>query len=331
MQASSLCQLAHYILHPDTDLQKGCQISERNNPWFTKEYIDKALQSIGNMLNEQDTTKWLSRIPPCKVAKKVGLILAGNIPLVGFHDVLCVLASGHHALIKLSSQDNMLLPILLQKLSDLDPSIAQQYTFVERLEKFDAVIATGSNNSSRYFEYYFGKVPHIIRKNRNSVAIISGQETPQDFQLLGNDIFDYFGLGCRNVSKIYVPKNYNFSPMLDEFQIFTDVAKHNKYLNNYEYNKSIFLVNNIPHLDTGFLLITQNKSLASAISVLHYEEYENNPLPMLETEQDKIQCLVSNIVEPSTKISCVSFGQTQQPEIWDYADGINTIDFLKSI
>ena len=263
---------------------------------------------------------------------KVGLILAGNIPLVGFLDILCALASGHIALIKLSSQEQKLIPYILKKLVEIEPGFDNQIQYIERLTDFDAVIATGSTNTSRYFEYYFSHVPHIIRKNRNSIAVLTGNETTDQLKALGHDIFDYYGLGCRNVSKLYVPADYNFSPFFEAIEEFKDIADHHKYNNNYDYNKSIFLVNLDKHLDNGFLLLKKDERLASPLAVLYYEEYRDliSVKQNLAEKDDQIQCIVAEV--PLLQLSnAVGFGKTQQPKLWDYADGVNTMRFLKDL
>ena len=246
-----------YLLNPDDQLLGIIESEYHYNAWFTPENVKRAVTSIAWSLNAADLTAWLSKyqIESHIGGKKVGLILAGNIPLVGFHDVLCVLATGNYALIKASAQDARLIKHILNKLVEIESAFGDQYSFVERLENFDAVIATGSNNTSRYFEYYFSKVPHIIRKNRNSAAVLTGNETEAQLLELGHDIFDYYGLGCRNVSKLLVPKDYNFNFFFESIQSYYPIINHNKYNNNYDYNKSIYLVNMAKHLDNGFLLV----------------------------------------------------------------------------
>jgi len=262
--------------------------------------------------------------------RSIGLILAGNIPIVGFHDILCVLASGHKALIKLSSHDQKFIPYLLNKLIEIEPGFELQISYIDRLKDFDAVIATGSNNTSRYFDYYFSKVPHIIRKNRNSVAILNGEESKEDLEALGHDIFDYFGLGCRNVSKLYVPKDYDFKEFFESIEEFKSVADHHKYNNNYDYNKSIFLVNLDKHFDNGFLLLKEDSRFVSPLAVLYYKEYQT--IEQLGSEliknEDLIQCIVSNSKLP---LSTVAFGQSQCPGLMDYADGVDTMKFLREL
>ncbi|WP_207426883.1 acyl-CoA reductase [Pedobacter sp. SYSU D00535] len=325
-------KLGEYLLSPDELLLQLIQTAQHQNGWFTKEETTRAVKAWGNSLNATDLNTWLDFEPKEEKSKRVGLILAGNIPLVGFHDILSVLASGHIALIKLSSQDNKLTPYLLKKLIEIEPGFEDRILFTERLEKFDAVIATGSNNSSRYFEYYFSKVPHIIRKNRNSVAVLTGDETPEELFRLGHDIFDYYGLGCRNVSKLFVPVAYNFNKFFEAIESYKFVINNHKYANNYDYNKSVYLVNSVKHLDNGFLLLKGDQGLSSPLSVLFYEEYEdlNEVEVVLQTSADQIQCVACS---PQININSqkVGFGETQQPKLWDYADNINTIAFLQGL
>jgi hypothetical protein len=325
--------LGKHLLSPDAHLSQLINDAGLSNPWFTSEYTQKAISAIAKMLNKSDLEQWLDIENGSPVlSKKVGLVLAGNIPMVGFHDILSVLATGHIALIKLSSQDQKLIPLVLNKLSEIEPGFNDQIKFVERLEGFDAVIATGSNNSARYFEHYFGKVPHIIRKNRNSAAILSGKETQENLHILGQDIFEYFGLGCRNVSKLYVPENYDFIPFFEAIESYKPVIDHHKYSNNYDYNKSIYLLNRDEHLDNGFLLLKRDERLASPLAVLYFEEYKDlsdlaNKITPL---QKQIQCVVSDIPIDIVNQK-VNFGQSQSPKLWDYADGVNTINFLLSL
>jgi hypothetical protein len=326
--------LGEYLLNPDDQLLAIIETEHHYNAWFTPENVKRAVTSIAKSLNAADLTAWLSKYPIDKNVggKKVGLILAGNIPLVGFHDILCVLATGNYALIKASSQDARLIKYILNKLVEIEAAFGGQYSFVERLENFDAVIATGSNNTSRYFEYYFSKVPHIIRKNRNSVAVLTGNETEGQLVELGHDIFDYYGLGCRNVSKLLVPKDYSFNFFFESIQSYYPIINHNKYNNNYDYNKSIYLVNMAKHLDNGFLLVKEDENWVSPLAVLFYEHYNNisSAEQKINDENDKIQCVVSAL---PLKISnqVVNFGMSQQPALWDYADGIDTMDFLSNL
>jgi hypothetical protein len=324
--------LSHIMAQPDEQLSALIGSAHQYNAWFTPQSAQMAVHAIAVMLNKRDLEKWLeneSGNPEIKM-HSIGLILAGNIPIVGFHDILCVLASGHKALIKLSSQDQKFIPYILNKLIEIEPAFQLQISYIDRLKDFDAVIATGSNNTSRYFDYYFSKVPHIIRKNRNSVAILNGEESKEDLKALGHDIFDYFGLGCRNVSKLYVPKDYVFEEFFESIEEFKSVADHHKYNNNYDYNKSIFLVNLDKHLDNGFILLKEDSRFVSPLAVLYYEEYHN--IEQLESEliknEDLIQCVVSNSKLP---LSTVPFGQSQCPGLVDYADGVDTMKFLREL
>ena len=326
--------LGEHLRNPDDELQQIIQTEKQRNAWFTPANIESAITAIAENLNSFDLTKWLQayNLPEGRQAKNIGLILAGNIPLVGFHDVLCVLISGHRALIKASSQDSRLITCLLNKLIDIEPAFAGRFEFVDKLQNFDAVIATGSDNTSRYFEYYFGKVPHIIRKNRNSLAVLTGTETRQQLFDLGKDIFSYFGLGCRNVSKLLVPAGYNFTPFFEAIEPYNDIINHNKYHNNYDYNKSIYLVNRDTHLDNGFLLLKEDEKTASPLAVLFYGYYDNpaDAEEKLNTQTEKIQCVVTALPLQAAG-QTVAFGQSQQPGLADYADGVDTMKFLAGL
>jgi len=305
-----------------------------HNQWFAPRFTRIALNSIANLLKKESLESWVLQYESEMFEEsplKVGVIMAGNIPLVGFHDFLSVLISGKVFKGKLSSQDEFLLPYIAEKLIDIEPEFGSKIEFVPHLLKdFDAVIATGSNNSARYFDYYFGKYPHIIRKNRNSVAIISDEDTEDDLKKLADDVFLYFGLGCRSVSKIFVPKGYSIPTILEQFNHYMFLHEHTKYFNNYEYNKSIFLLNKIPHFDNGFHLITENASYASPVSVLNYEEYED--LDSLERrlimENEQIQCIVGG---DKVTISHEKFGNSQYPSLSEYADNKDVISFLGSL
>jgi hypothetical protein len=331
---SAFSELGLQLLNPNEQLSEIINDEKHYNAWFTPESVLQAVTAIGKMLNPKSLGEWLDKysVPQNEHDKRVGLILAGNIPLVGFHDVLCVLVSGNHALIKASVQDTRLIKYVLQMLINIDGNFAGQYSFVERLENFDAVIATGSNNTSRYFEYYFGKVPHIIRKNRNSLALLTGYETEEQLFALGHDIFDYYGLGCRNVSKLLVPESYNFNFFFESIEAYQPIINHHKYNNNYDYNKSIYLVNSDKHFDNGFLLLKEDERLASPLAVLYYGYYTDisSVQTSLEAESDKIQCIVST-APLQIKTQVVDFGMSQQPALWDYADGVDTMEFLLTV
>lgn len=325
-------KLSQSFVEPNEKMQNLIFSAQNSNAWFTSQMINKSLAAFAEMLNNDDLALWLKDIKITNQPKKIGLILAGNIPLVGFHDVLCVLATGNIALIKLSSSDDKLIPAVLSVLVEIEPAFAKHIVYADRFKDFDAVIATGSNNSSRYFEYYFGKVPHIIRKNRNSVAVLNGLETEADLQNLGNDIFDYFGLGCRNVSKIYIPENYPIKHFFEGIENQNQIINHFKYQNNYDYNKSIYLVNKAEHYDNGFLLLKEDEALTSPLAVLYYETYNNveDLAKKLNAQEENIQCVVSNIHLKLNK-PAITFGQSQHPKLWDYADNINTLEFLSNL
>jgi len=314
------------------DFIKLIQLSQSHNGWYTPEQVYFAIQSWADALTEENITKWLSQYTEefaqdNKIEKNVALILAGNIPLVGFHDFLSVLITGNKALIKTSSNDQHLLPFLAKYLIYVDESLKNKIDFVEgKLENFDTVIATGSNNTARYFEYYFKDKPSIIRKNRNSVAVLNGKETHQELEALGEDIFRYFGLGCRNVSKLFVPKGYTFDAFFQAVFKYQDVIHYEKYANNYDYNKAVFLMSNFKLLDNGFLTLKEDSSYASPISSVFYEFYENieDLQSRLEADAEQIQCIVSNDLIKNS----IAFGQTQNPQLWDYADNVDTITFL---
>jgi hypothetical protein len=303
-------------------------LSQSHNNWFTPDNVHFSISSWSEALTENNLNKWLSAYNFIeKEPKNVGLILAGNIPLVGFHDFLTVLISGNNVLVKTSSKDDYLIKFLAKYLIALDNRFNEKITFVEdKLENYDAVIATGSNNTARYFEYYFKNKPSIIRKSRNSVAVLTGNETTEEMALLSEDVFRYFGLGCRNVSKIFVPKNYNFDAFFNGMYAQKDVIYYEKYANNYDYNKAVFLMSNFQLLDNEFLTIKEDISHASPISSVFYEYYEDlkEVKERIQQDAEMIQCIVSNgSIENS-----VYFGNTQKPNLWDYADNIDTMQFL---
>ena len=307
------------------------ELSQSHNGWFTPEQVYFSVQSWAEALSEYNLNQWLSVYDFSKITpKKVGLVLAGNIPLVGFHDFLSVLISGHDVLVKTSSNDQYLLKFLAKYLIAIQPQFKEKILFIEgKLENFDAVIATGSNNTARYFEYYFKDKPSIIRKNRNSVAILNGNESHEDLVNLGEDIFRYFGLGCRNVSKLFVPKGYDFQNFFKAIYEFKDVIYYEKYSNNYDYNKAVFLMSNFKLLDNEFLTLKEDLSYSSPISSVFYEFYDdlNEVKKRLESDKDQIQCVVSNHLIPNS----IPFGTTQKPELWDYADDVDTLAFLLNI
>jgi hypothetical protein len=320
-------QLGEYIKRlPEEKFKTLAESIRIENQWFTEANLRMTVSGILKFLDEGNLFGWISGYSlRSRSPKIIATILAGNIPAVGFHDLLCVLLNGDSALIKLSSKDTVLLKFLLEKLTEINSVFSSKIQYAERLKGFDAVIATGSDNTSRYFEYYFGKYPHIIRKNRTSVAILDGTENENDLAQLGTDVFGYFGLGCRNVSKLFVPSGYDFGPLFRSWELFKEIEHHNKYHNNYDYQKSIFLVSAIPHLDNGFVLLQENERLVSPIAVVYYEYY-TKPEELRERlsgVQDKLQCIVGNL-SPAT----IKFGGAQFPELSDYADGVDVLKFL---
>jgi len=306
--------------------------AHRHNGWFIEANVRQMLLSLGESLEQAKLEKWLLKYQPAlekeKAAKTIAVVMAGNIPVVGFHDFLSVLISGNKLLAKLSSNDEKLIPAIADLLISIEPAFKSKVDFTTaQIKNFDAVIATGSDNSSRYFRHYFGKYPNIIRKNRNGIAILKGDETEQDLERLADDIFSFYGLGCRNVSKIFVPKGYDFNPLLDVLSQRETIIENHKYFNNYEYNKAIFLVNTRAHFDAGTVLLVEEAKIASPVSVLNYESYtyEQQLLNHLMVISDQIQCTIS---ASTTISSAIPFGKSQQPGLWDYADGVDTLDFL---
>jgi len=302
-----------------------------HNPWFTSENIDYALTEIAASLERENLEKWTAMYPDLqdeKDVKRVGVITAGNIPLVGFHDFLSVLISGNVFVGKLSSKDDKLMPALIKMLIDAEPEFENFIKITgNKLENFDAVIATGSNNSARYFDYYFGKYPHIIRKNRNSAAVLTGDETDEDLQLLADDIFLYFGLGCRSISKLFLPDGYELDNIFRNSLKHKSVINHNKYANNYDYNRAIYMMNQTEFKDNGIMLMKEDIGYASPVSVVYYENYSKPETvkKRLADDNEMIQCVVSK--EKFIKDS-VNFGESQKPQLRDYADNVDTIKFL---
>ena len=329
----SLEKWGQAIAHTPHEQKVGLyQNANNKNGWFTPASCAQALDGILTWFERGNLTDWLQeyQLPDSFTNKSVGLVLAGNIPLVGFHDFLCVLASGHIARIKLSSQDDVLLPFLSDLLVKSDGRWASQFSFEERLNKVDAVIATGSDNSARYFDYYFRHLPNIIRKNRTSVAVVMGEEGKKEFEKLGTDVFSYFGLGCRNVSKVFVPENFDVKKLLDAFQPHQEIINHHKYANNYDYQKAIRLVAQKEFLDSGFLILEKSEELVSPISVLYYEAYRDQKHlnELLAVKSNKIQCIVS---ANGWFKGSIPFGLAQTPTVSDYADNVDTMKFLSDL
>lgn len=307
------------------------KLAEESNGWFTKKNITFTLENWSNALTNKNINQWTDKYHfNIENPQNVAIIMAGNIPLVGFHDFLCVLISGHNVLVKQSSNDKHLLPFLAKYLEVVEPNFKGKIKFTEeKLDNFDAVIATGSDNTARYFEYYFKNKPSIIRRNRNSVAILTGDETNAQLEELSNDIFRYYGLGCRNVSKLFIPKDYNFDAFFNAVYKWNSIIHESKYANNYDYNKAVYLMSEFDMLENGFLMIKEDESYASPIATLFYEYYNNSDALQLKLkdEADKIQCIVADGFTDTE----IKYGQTQCPKLSDYADNVDTVDFLLKI
>lgn len=323
-----LTRLGAYILSGEKDWEAAKERAGIMNGWFIPAFVEKATDSIARRFLQKDLLEQWARqagLPGEQPnPRQVGIIMAGNIPLVGFHDWLCVFISGHRTLVKPSSKDQVLIKHLVEILTAWEPALAGQTVFAEMLKGCDAYLATGSNNSSRYFEYYFAKYPHIIRRNRTSVAILTGQESAAELDALADDVFLYFGLGCRNVTKLYVPLGYDFIPLLEAFNKYSHLADHHKYKNNYDYNLALLLLNKTAYMSNPVVLLAENPSFFSPVSQLHYEYYTDaKALVSSLYQHPDLQCLVGRGHTP--------FGQAQVPALADYADGVNTLSFLSRL
>ncbi|MBK6938103.1 MAG: acyl-CoA reductase [Chitinophagaceae bacterium] len=323
-----LSRLGEYMLSADEQWIEAKFKASIENGWFLPEFIELAVQNIASRFLQKEVLESWSAIISEELArekvKTVGIVMAGNIPLVGFHDFLCVFISGHKAAIKPSGRDKELIKHLVAKLVEWEPGLEDYIRFEEMLKSCDAYIATGSTNSSRYFEYYFGKYPHIIRKNRTSVAILTGKETAGDLEKLADDVYQFFGLGCRNVTKLFVPEGYDFVPLLEALKKYNYLADHHKYKNNYDYNLALHMLNRKFYMTNGSVLLVEEASVFSPISQLNYSFYDNNPALIEElTKSEEIQCI--------TGYRYIPFGTAQCPSIADYADGVNTLNFLISL
>lgn len=339
-QILGLCKLSIYIKEylgknsdnyneDDERFETILRKSEIENSWFTQENQKFALNQWADLLTENNLKNWLSDYKVPQSPKKVGLILAGNIPMVGFHDVISVILSQHIPLIKLSSKDKTMLPFLMSKWNEFSQGNIE-YEYVERLQGFDAVIATGSNNTARYLEYYFKDSLSIIRKNRTSVAILKGDETVEELQFLADDIFRYYGLGCRNVTRLFIPQDFLIDQIFESFLNFKEVINHHKYANNYEYNRAIYLLNQDRFWDNNFVMLKEDEALFSPLSVLNFTRYQNIEEVqnfIKENEQD-IQAIVA---KPGLGFNSIYFGEGQNPGLDTYADNVDTMRFLEVI
>lgn len=313
-------------------LNQAIELSYSENQWFIPDFVKHSIEVWGNTLTEENIRQW---VEPYKekilytTTKTAGVIMPGNLPLAGFHDFICVLITGNKFTGKLSSKDKFLLPAIAEILSKIDGYFSDKIKFVdkERLTDFNFIIATGSDNTSRYFEYYFGKYPNIIRKNRNGVAVLSGEESKEQLENLAKDVFMYFGLGCRSISKIFVPENYNFHILFESFEKYNFVGNHHKYCNNYDFYKSIYLVNKEAFLDNGFVMLKQDNKFSSPLSVIYYDYYKSKDKlnTFLEQNKEYLQCISSDLKEINHSIP---LGQAQLPTLSDYADNVDTINFI---
>ena len=339
-QISGLCQLSSYLLNfldknpeiyneDDEKISSLLRKSEIENSWFTLENQKFALRQWANLLTQEKLNQWLSNYKTPLHSKKVGLILAGNIPMVGFHDVISVVLSNHIPLIKLSSKDRQLLPFLLRKWNEFSEGTVP-FQLVEKLEDFDAVIATGSNNTARYLEYYFKNHLSIIRKNRTSIAVLKGDETEAELQLLAEDIFRYYGLGCRNVTRLFIPEDFLIDQIFESFLNFKEVINHHKYANNYEYNRAVYLLNQVKFWDNNFVMLKEDSALFSPLSVIHFSRYSSldEVRNFIQENEEDIQCVVG---KDDLGIETVYFGEAQNPGLDTYADNVDTMQFLEVI
>lgn len=307
-------------------LQLMIKKEKQHNPWFTEKNIKSSMKGLGLMLEKNELTTFADNYSYSNAPKKIALIMAGNIPLVGFHDLICVLLSGNNALCKLSSQDSRIPLFIIQLLTEIDVRLKDKIQLVlGPLKNFDAVIATGSNNTIAQFETYFGKYPHIFRRNRTSIAVLTGDETDDELTALGDDCFLYFGMGCRNVSKLFIPNDFNTDRLFEAFLPHSDVINHHKYGNNYDYNRTIFLMNSIPFLDNNCFMLKEDKGLHAPLSVIYYERYENleQPTAFIETHRSELQVIVGKNQTP--------FGVAQTPKIDDFADDVDTMLWLNEL
>ena len=307
-------------------MREAISAAQIHNPWFTRQAIEHSLNAWADTLDEDSVRSWVSGYDGPNKPKRVAIIMAGNIPLVGLHDLLSVLISGHHAIVKTSQQDHTLIEMVLHILFRLSEEWKERIELVRgRLQGHDAVIATGSSNTGRYFEHYFGKVPNIIRKNRSSAAYLTGTESEEDLHRLGKDIFQYFGLGCRSVSKLFIPEEYDIDRFFKGIFEHHPIIEHSKYANNYDYHRALYLMNDDSFLDNGFLLVKEDSNLHSPVGTLHVQRYSSQEAlrEELESVGDELQCIIGQ--------DDIPFGESQRPSLTDYADGVNTLDFLSAL
>lgn len=334
---SAVCDLGSFfgkILNDPTkasEFHSKLKSAEIHNPWFTPENLNYCLKQWNEVLTRKNIENWLKEYKYSDSPKKVGIIMAGNLPLVGLHDLISVILSGNDAIVKTSSKDDVLMSAVIDFLTENYPELKNSIQKTERLKDHDAVIATGSNNTARYFEYYFKDIPHIIRKNRTGVAVLDGSESKQELNGLADDIFRYFGMGCRNVTKLFLPENYNTDQLFESFFEWKDIINHPKYANNYDYNRAVFLLGKEKFLDNNFVMLKESESFHSPIAVVHYSYYKNQDelKNILDQNSEEIQCIVGH---PTAGIqNQIGFGQSQKPGLNDYADGVDVMKFLENL
>lgn len=315
----------------DSELNKLLKDSYQHNSWFTENNLKLSLKNWSAELNKKNIENWLENYKiELKSSKTVAIIMAGNVPIVGFHDLMCSLILGFKCIVKLSSDDKILIPLIVKFIQSRFDGFKEKVFFESNiLKNFDAVIATGSNNSHKYFEYYFGKYPNLLRKTRHSVAVLNGNESDSELAMLSNDVFDYFGLGCRSVSKIFIPKGYDLDLLFNAFYMKRFVIDHNKYANNYDYNKAVYLMSEEKFYDNGFVILKEEKKLGSPIACVYFEYYDDlvQVKNIIKINNQNIQCVVSN----EKIFNGISFGTTQCPKLSDYADNVDTLKFLLKI
>ena len=323
-----LARLADYIRSDEADWMYAKELASRENAWFTPEFIDRQVQEISTRyLSIPAINEWMEQNQvsgSVQTPRNTGIIMAGNIPMAGFHDFLACFVSGHRQTIKSSSKDAVLIPHLLRKMTEWNPDMADWVNFAPMLKGCDAYIATGSNNSARYFDYYFSKYPHIIRRNRTSAAILHGDETAAELAALADDVYLYFGLGCRNITKLYVPWDYNFEDLLTAWRKYNYLFDHNKYKNNYDYQLAILIINSKYYMTNGSILLLENTGFFTPVGVVHYEYYDDRQLAEDELQRaESIQAIGGKGFLP--------FGTLQSPGLSDFADGVNTLQFLRDL
>jgi len=305
----------------------------QQNPWFTEKEIDRSIEAIlAGYLDETSLVKWLMRYPvqDCNPHQSIGIVAAGNIPLVVFHDILCAFASGCHACIKLSEKDQVLPSRWLDRVKELSPN---HFSFerVTTMPAVDKYIITGSSLALDHYHKYLKGKPAILRGHRNSIAVLNGSESDEALCRLGEDVFSYYGLGCRSVTKLYLPLHFDIRKLIETWESkYSYLTDLNVYYRNYEYQKAIKLVNRIPFLDGGFALFEISHSIAPAISTVYYEYYNDlDDLHFkLEDHKGKIQCVCSDLVLDGWVTH--AFGSAQTPCLWEYQDDLDTMEFLQN-